>query len=264
MKQVVSILRLLSVAVLLVPFAAGADGHEGDERGELTDVWFVVPKQGMEQQFEEAARAHMAYRAEQGDSRSWQAYRAVVGDKVNVIQWRYCCFDWADQDAYLVDEQEKGLGAHWNENVHPYVDHYHHYLDKNDWEHSYWPTGEDVETGPYYGVTSWTWKMGSGPGPDEARKKLSKAALDAGWGEAGNEWLWLQQIGGKPTIRIVTTHADYAGMAPPEPSFFEVMSEYMGSAEEVGALFDEFGAGLASSDYTVWMHDESLSAPHED
>ena len=264
MRQVVSACKILGIVALLAPLAALADSHAGDERPPLTDVWFVVPKQGMEQQFEEAAREHMAFRDEQDDSRSWQAYRVVIGHKLNVIQWRYCCFDWGDQDAYLAEEQEKGFGAHWNENVHPYVDHYHHYLDENDWEHSYWPTGEGEETGPYYGVTSWTWKMGSGPGPDEARKKLSKAALEAGWGESGNKWLWLQQIGGKPTIRIVSTHADYASMAPPEPSFFEVMSEHMGSGEEVGALFDAFGAGLSSSDYTVWMHDEGLSASSDD
>ena len=63
-------------------------------------------------------------------------------------------------------------------------------------------------------------------------------------------------------ISIVTTHADFASMAPPEETLFDALAEHMGSPEEVGALFDEFGSGLASSDFTVWMHDESLSAPH--
>lgn len=258
MKKLMSI---IAIAAMLLPFGTLAEHHE-DERGPLTDVWVMVPKQGMEAQFEEAAAAHMAYRTEQGDSRDWQAYRVVVGSKLNVYQWRYCCFDWGDHDGYIVEDQEKGLGANWNENVHQYVDHYHHYMDEMDWENSHWPQGE--ERGPYYGVTSWAWKMGAGPGPSEARKKLSQIAKKEGWGEAGNRWLWHERVGGKPTLMIAASFKDFADMAPPEQSFFEFLSEHMDSPEEVSALFTEFGSGFSSSDYTVWMHDEKLSAPNDD
>ncbi len=53
-------------------------------------------------------------------------------------------------------------------------------------------------------------------------------------------------------------------MAPPEPSFFEFISEQVGSAEEASALFTKFGSGLAKEDMTVWMHDPSLSTPGDD
>ena len=83
-------------------------------------------------------------------------------------------------------------------------------------------------------------------------------ALSEGWSEAGNSWLWLSRVGGKPIIMVVTPFSDYADMQPPEPSFFEFISEKMGSEEAAGALFDTFGSGLAGSDYTVWQHRPDL------
>lgn len=252
---------VVSVAALILPLGVLADSHE-EELPSLSDVWIVVPKQGMENQFEEAAAAHMAFRADGGDSRNWAGFRVVLGHHINLYQWRYCCFDWADQDAYLVEEEESGFGQHWSENVHQYVDHYHHYFDDADRENSHWPEGES--TGPYYAVTSWAMKQGAGPGPGEARKQLSQLALNEGWANEDRKWLWLSRIGGKPMLAIVTEHENYADMAPPEPSFFEFLTEQLESAEEAGALFAEFNSGFTSSDYTVWMYDEGLSMPSDE
>ncbi|MDH3612068.1 MAG: hypothetical protein OEU90_08595 [Gammaproteobacteria bacterium] len=252
---------IVSVVALILPLGVLADSHE-EELPSLSDVWIMVPKQGMEGQFESAIQAHMAARAEGEDSRNWAGFRVVLGHNLNMYQWRYCCFDWADQDAYLSEEQEKGFNAHWSENVHQYVDHYHHYLENTDRENSNWP--EDEPTGPYYGVTTRTWKQGAGPGPNEARKKLSQLALNEGWAEEGHKWLWLSRIGGKPMLAIVTEHENFADMAPSEPNFFEFVTEQMGSAEEADAVFTEFGSGFASSDYTVWMFDPDLSTPADD
>ncbi len=249
-------------AALILPSAVLADQHEGpQESGPLTDVWMMVPKPGMQAKFTEAAMKHMAFRAKAGESRQWLAFRPVIGDKLNVVQFRACCFDYADQDAYSLEDDKLGLSANWNANVDPYVDHYHHYLDVNDWENSYWPEGSD---GPYYGATSWTWKEGAGPEVDEIRKRFSQMAKTEGWGEAGHNWLWLDRIGGEPVIAVVTSFESYADMAPDKPNFFEFIAEKMGSVEEAGAMFAEFGSGFASSDYTVWMHDEDLSTPAGD
>lgn len=251
---------IASVAALILPLGALAEHHE--ERAALSDVWVIKAKPGMEAAFEEAIQADIAFRAKAEDSRTWAGYRAVIGHHYGIYQFRYCCFDWADQDAYDAEADEKGLDANWDETVHPYVAHYHHYLDEMDWKNSHWPEGED--TGPYYGVTSWTWKMGSGPGPGQAREKFSKIALEEGWAEAGNRWLWHDRVGGKPTLMLATTFANFAEMAPPEQSFFDFLSDQMGSAEEAGALFTEFGSGFSSSEYTVWMYDPDLSDVSDD
>lgn len=252
---------IASLAVLLLPLGILAESHE-DERPPLNDVWLVVPKQGMVGQFEDAVRTHMAFRADAGESRSWNVYRPVLGDNLNVYHFRSCCFDYAGQDAYIAEDQEKGFAQNWNENVDQYVDHYHHYLEYNDWENSHWPEGETG--GPYYGATAWTWKEGAGPGPNEIRKKFSQMAISDGWAEAGNNWLWLSRIGGKPTIAVVTSFANYADMAPPEQSFFEFIAEQLDSEEEAGKLFTQFGSGFTSSEYTVWVHQPELSTPGDE
>ena len=262
MKKTSLIVSIAGVAALMLPFGLLADSHEGAmERGPITDIWYVVPKRGMEAQFSEAMAAHMAFRAEAGESRDWQAYRVVVGHEINPIRFRACCFEWADLDAFQAEDEEKGLGANFNENVDQYVDHYHHYLERVDWENSHWPDGET--DGPFYGVTSWTIKQGAGPGSEEARKKLSEVALHQGWAEAGHNWVWLTRIGGKPVIQVVTSKANYADMAPTEPSFFKFVTEQLG-ADEAAAVFAQFGGGFTSSDYKIWRYDESLSSPSDD
>jgi hypothetical protein len=248
-------------AALVLPLGALADSHEApEEPAPLSDVWIIAIKGGMDAKFTEAAKKHMAFRAKAGESRTWMGYRQVIGDKLNVVQYRACCFDYADQDAYMVEDEKLGLADDWNKNVDQYVDHYHHYLEKTDWENSHWPEGSD---GPYYGVTSWTWKEGAGPGPGEARKEFSQTAKKEGWGEAGNghNWLWMHRIGGKDVLSLVISFASFADMAPDEPSFFDFLAEKMGSAEAASEMFTKFGAGFESSDYSVWVYDAEISTP---
>ncbi|MDH3531780.1 MAG: hypothetical protein OEO82_02565 [Gammaproteobacteria bacterium] len=252
---------LAGIAALLLPLGLPAAGHE-EQRPPLTEVWLVVPKPGMEAQFEQAVAAHMVFRDDAGDSRRWQAFTPVIGHNLNVYHFRACCFNWADQDAYIVEDREKSFSENWNANVHQYVDHYHHYLDHNDWENSHWP--EDGADGPYYAATSWTWKQGAGPGPGQARQELSQMAINDGWAAAGHNWLWLERIGGEPTIAVVSPYASFADMAPPEQNFFEFIAAQMDSEEAAGALFAQFGGGFADSDYTVWLHRPDLSAQSED
>lgn len=227
-----------------------------DDRKPLSDVWVMVPKAGMELKFEENLKAHMAMRASQGDPREWNVYVPVMGNDMGVYQFRSCCHEFADQDRYTAFVTDKGFGDHWNENVHPYVASYQHFMERNDWAHSNMPEG----SGPhkYYGVTAWKLKEGAGMTSENARKKMSKLALEKGW---DNEWLWLSRIGGKPMLMVVSPYADYADMAPPEQSFFEFVAEHMGSAEKAEKMFDKFGSGMAASTYTVWTQREDLSMP---
>jgi len=249
-------------AVLLLPLGLVAQEDGADEAPQpLSDVWMIVPKAGMEAEFTAAAAAEVAAQAEAGSSRSWQAFRPVVGHNLNVVQYRHCCFDWADVDVLVAEDTKLGLNDSWNENVDPYVEHYHHYYERNDWENSHWPA--EGTNGPYYGVTGWSIKQGAGPAGGQAKDKMSQLALNDGWANADNNWLWLSRVGGKPKIAIVSSYENYADMAPPEQSFFEFASEKLG-AEEAGAMFSDFGNGFTDSDYTIWVRDESLSSPSAD
>jgi len=245
------------LAELMLP--VGVIAQESEEATPpLTDVWMVVPKAGMAQEFEAAVATHMAFRAEHNDSRQWLTFTPVIGHKLSLYQFRGCCFNWADQDAYNTEDEEKGFGNHWGENVDQYVDHYHHFFNRTDWENSYWP--DEGTDGPYYGVTTWLWKEDAPRASHDARKQISKLAKDGGWGEKGSPWLWLDQIGGKDILALASPFSSYADMAPPEQNFYEFATEELGSEKKADAMFKDFSSGFASSDYTVWVHREELSS----
>jgi len=248
------------VAALMLP--VGVVAQESEAPPPLTDVWIIVPKAGMAPQFEAAVATHMAFRAENNDSRQWLTFTPVIGDKLNLYQFRGCCFDWADQDAYGAEETDKGFDANWGEYVDQYVDHYHHYFNRTDWENSYWP--DEGADGPYYGVTTWVWKEDAPKASGDAREQMSQLAKDGGWGEKGGPWLWLHKIGGKDELALVSPHSSYADMAPPEQSFYKFASEELGSEKKADAMFKSFSSGFASSDYTIWMYRKELSSQSAD
>jgi hypothetical protein len=262
MKKTSIFVGMLCSAALLMPLSVTSQEEEGP-LGPLSDVWMIVPKAGMEAQFAEAAAAHIQFRAEAGESRTWQAYRVVAGHTINVIQFRSCCFEWARLDANEEEDTFLGLSENWEENVGEYVDHYHHYLETADWENSHWPVPDESTAGPYYGVTSWSDKQNRGPASNRARVRLSELAKEHGWTDAGNEWLWLTREVGKPMTMIVSSYADFADMVPPEQGFFSFISEKIGE-EGAGAIFDAFGSGFTDSDYTIWVQDFDLSTPESE
>jgi hypothetical protein len=248
------------VALLALPLGVVADNHE--EAPPLSDVWIIVPKAGMEAEFNEAVREHVAFRKAQGESRSWNGFRVVIGDNLRPVMFRHCCFDWADQDSYIAEESQEAIMADYYEKVFPYVDHAHHYFEESDRENSHWPEG-DATDGPYFWVTTLKWQAGSGPGPGNAREKLSQLAKEHGWDDAGNEWLWITRIGGEPMVMLVGASPDFAGMADPETSFYEFMSEKMGSFDELDEVLEQYRKGMKSVNSSLWMRDDSISTPED-
>jgi hypothetical protein len=258
MKKTAVTAGLIGVVALIAPFSLFADEAEEAAPPPLTDVWMVTPKAGMEEQFIQAAEADKVSRKEAGDTRNWSVFTVAIGHNYDAIQFRGCCFNWADQDTYEADTLEKGFADNWNENVDPYVDHYHHYYEFTDWENSNWTEGEN--DGPFYGVTKWTVKQGAGPASSAARKKMSQVAINEGW---EGQWLWFSRIGGRPETAVVSSYENYADMAPPEQKFFEFMTEKLG-AEEAGKMFADFGSGYTDSDYTVWRFHPGMSDDSDD
>jgi hypothetical protein len=261
MKRTSILVSLAGIAALMLPLSLIAQDEEAEAPAPLSDVWVVVVKPGMETQFNEAMATHIQFRKDAGESRSWQAFRVAVGHNITPIQFRSCCFNWADLDDYEAADTEMGLSENFQATVGQYVEHYHHYLEQSDWENSHWP--ETGTSGPYYGVTSWTNKQGRGPASGEAKEKLSQLGVTSGWANDDNNWLWLSRIGGDSMTAVVSSYANYAEMEDSDPTFFEAIVEEVGE-EEAGALFGAFGNGFDDSDYTIWVLDESISTPADE
>lgn len=263
MKRTSYLVSLASVVALMVPLSAIAQDEDAAEESPppLTDVWMMVVKQGMAAEFNEAMAAHMQFRKDAGESSDWQAFRVAVGENMAPIQYRSCCFEWADMDARDAENDELGLSANFSENVAQYVDHFHHYFETFDWDNSHWP--DDGTSGPYFGVTSWINKEGSGPASGQAMEKMSQLAITEGWANDDNNWLWISRIGGDGVTAIVSSYENYADMAPEEQSFFEFTVEKLGEVE-ASEMFQAFGSGFEDSDYTIWELDESISTPADE
>ncbi len=65
-------------------------------------------------------------------------------------------------------------------------------------------------------------------------------------------------------VATVTSMSGLADLAPDDPSFFDFVTEKMGSAEDAMAMFEQFGAGFASSDFTLWVYDAEISTPSDE
>lgn len=252
---------LVGFVALLFSVNALADAHE-EERGAISDVWIFAIKRGMEGDFMEAMQEHMAVRKEMGEGRTWYGYHAEVGHHPGLVMYRSAPMSYADHDAYVASD----LGAIddvFNEKIDPLVDHYHHYIDSYDWEHSHWP--DDASThGPLYTEVARTWKPGGGYASTQARQRMSKIALNDGWAEKGYEWLWVNRTGGNPMQAIVFSDANYTEMAPTGDSFRAWLAEQVGSEEEADGIFKDWLSGFSGTKVTIWRYDPALSTPSDD
>ena len=246
----------LFLVATVFPTVAAAQEAEEEKAPNLASVWVASLKTGKLDEFMAATAEHMAFRKAQGDSRAWQTFQPVIGDDLSTIVFRYCCFDWADEDAYIAETIEKGFDEHWNANVDPFVESYAHYLSYVDFENSHW----DDETGPftYFGVTYWHVQPGKYDDFKAAKAELSKMAKEHNWAGGERYWAWLSRIGGKSQESIVVPFKNFAGMAPPEQTFYDFAVETMGQ-EEAEALFAKFSESYKGSKYTVWRLIPELS-----
>ena len=252
---------LVGIVALLFSINALADEHE-EEPGAISDVWVMAIKRGMEAEFTAAMKEHMAVRAELGEPRAWNAYRAEVGHHPGLVMYRSAPMSYADHDAYLASDLS-ALGEHFGENVDPLVDHFHHYIDSYDWKNSHWPDDETTE-GPLFTEVARKWRPGGGYASDQARERMSQIALNDGWAEKGYEWLWVNRTGGAPMQAIVFPRANYADMAPTGESFGAWLTEQVGSEEESAKIFDTWLSGFSGISVTIWRHDPELSTPSDD
>lgn len=244
---------LTALVVLSLLFASVSAQAQDESPPNVADLWIVTVDYSNAPAFEEALKTHLAAREEAGDPRDWQTYTAVAGGELDTYGVRYCCFKWADADAYEEWTLTSGIMGHWNENVAQYVEDYRHEFSVLDLENSNWP--QEAPDYRYFGITSWTLKPGPAVSRQAALKALSAVGKEHGW---SRPWAWTSRVGGDAELSLVTPYVDFADMEPPEQGFFEFAAEHLGM-EETARLFSEFGSSFWSSEYTILVHRRDLS-----
>lgn len=214
------------------------------------------------QKFAEAIKEHTTFRSENGDPRSWQVYTPTLGDDLQRIAIRACCYEWKDMDSYEAwqDENPK-FRQHWYDTAGKFVKSYGHNFSVIDWENSNW--GSD--SGPYklIAVNEYHVKPSHAAQFNQARIAISQIALDQGWASEGHTWLWSSSVGGALSYSIVIPHADYAGLAHDDNAFAVFLTSKLGE-EKANELMNDFMEGVYKTEFQLWRHHPDLSMSLED
>lgn len=246
-------LVLLSLAFLLPLSAPAADAPPP-----VSEMWTMVPKADHRDAFFEAFKEHLAVRAEAGDPWVWKTYTPVLGDSIDMVAVRYCCFEWADLDSYREwSESNPSVEKHWHDKVDPHVASYGHYFDQVSWVNS------NIERGwgpyRYFAVTEFSPKAGMAGEFDAARDEIAQIALNQGWANETRPWMWSSAIGGEPSESLVIPLEKYADFRRDQQSFFNFLSGVMGSDEAADQLLNRFNGTVANRQVQIWELHEDLS-----
>ena len=246
---------LSALAVLLGLFTVSAIAAESYPP--LAEEWKFHIKDGHMTQFLAAVKEHGEVRAQYGDVRDWNIYTAKLGDALNQVAIRFCCFEWKDADAY--DEwaqQNPAVLEHWWEKAAPHVEKTEHYFEQLDWANSHW----NEEGGPYryFAVTEWYVDPAHADDFDAARDKMSQIAINQGWATADRSWFWGTSIGGYASEYIVVPHETYASMGG-GGAVQRFLAEKMGSEEAAAELMEQLSSATKKTKFQIWEHHPEFS-----
>lgn len=248
------LLAAFAALLILMPFASQA----AESWPTVTEMWTMVPKADERDKFFEGLKKHMEFRSEQGDPRAWHTYTPMLGDNINLVAVRYCCFNWADADTYRDwGEANPAVSEHFDKHVGAHVESYGHYFSEVSWGNS----NIKSEWGPYryYAVTEFTLKVGQSGHFDEARDAISQISLNQGWANEDRPWMWARSVGGTPKESIVIPHKNFASMHSDGESFFNFMARVMKSESAAEELFQKLSGAVAEQDFQIWELHEDLS-----
>lgn len=247
---------LLAVLALCCAPLTLADNHVKPPN--IASVWTMTPKAEVgTAAFEAAMKEHMAWRMENGDTRSWQVYTVNSGGDRGDYTVRACCFSWADQDSYEKWAYDNNVGNTYEEQLGIHVEELSHTYQAVDIENSNW----NEEDNPFYyvGVTRYTPNPAKSMQTGQIAEKMSQLAKEKGW---PRQWAWYRVIGGEDNLMLASGYRNYADMAPPEQSFYEFAAEHMGE-DDAMAMLEDFGEGFWTSTYTIYRWREDLSMPRD-
>lgn len=244
--------RFSLAAICLSVIGAGAVQAADDPN--IARMWVVTPKAGMDQQLEDAMKAHNQWRVDNNDPWPWSTYHQVTGSDLGDWLIRSCCHSWADMEAYGNSDFSTAAYEHWMANVEPYVAETAGHMSEAMPEISNWP--EDA--GPYEWVWAYTYKVKPGKANDfiAAAKAIVDELKKAGWGEPFG---FVRQLDGEiPRITLVIGEDSWSGFAGPEKSAREVVAEALGQAK-ADDMWDAYLEHVKSVYSTVYHRHEDMS-----
>lgn len=212
--------------------------------------------------FMAAIKEHTAFRMENGDPRSWQVYTPTLGDDLQRVVIRGCCYEWKDMDSYDAWSQENpAFMQNWRETAGPFMKSYGHEFHVIDWDNSHW--GADDGPFRFVAVTTYHIKPSHVTQFEEARRTVSQIALDQGWANDDRVWLWSSSVGGGTEYSLVIPHANYADMDLDDSAFAAFLTGKLGE-DRAREVMSNFMSSIEKTEFQLWEHHPDLSMNMED
>ena len=229
---------------------------EASQSQELGRVWHFSPKQGHVAAFQEAFRAHMDFRAEQGDPWSWWVYQVVVGENSGdfyAASWNH---EWADLDAYDAWEGVEILSSHFQGTVAPLLEASSNTISQGNPEMRKVPDDPSWEP-TLISITTFYLIPGKQQAFNENLMKIHEAIV-----EADMPFYYTSSFnaagGDGPTFTIAGLSETWAEFADPDPSMEQIMVEKYGE-EEAMEIWTAFGEAIHHWESEVVRYRPDLS-----
>jgi hypothetical protein len=207
-----------------------------EKPGTVAGVWYIKPKVGMQQQFEQALKRHMDWHRQQKDTWTVKVWQVGTGERTGQYGRGVFGLHWKDLDSRA--KFMEADGADYNANVAQYEESevgavylYHPELSR--------PMPGDVPT-PIYSTVWYQLNMDGESDFLLAIRKAHEAIQKANW-PVYYEFYELFNGGEHPTYVLTFPHKNWADFEPPEQTFRAVLEKAYGreEAESVLKLFDK-------------------------
>jgi hypothetical protein len=238
----------MSVLFLALPVATQ------EEPGVVARVFFISPKIGHAQQFEEAIKQHIAWRRQQGETWTWWTWQIQSGERFGQYVVGTFGHQWSDFDNPPLSPQE--ASAHfWSttgQHVESATSQFALFLPNL----SAAPSGD----GPASLSVVLTFHLngrGSVPKFLNAVAKTGKGIQKTNWPSRG---FWYVLVSGtkQPAYILALAQENWADLAPPERSYPAMLEEAYGR-QEAEAILKTFDKTIKSQYSEIFLYRPDLS-----
>jgi hypothetical protein len=223
-----------------------------EEEGTIARIIFFRAKPGMQQQFEEGLKKHMAWHKAQNDPWAWSMWSYLSGEETGMYGGGTFGHEWEDFDNVPVDQEADGADV--AENVIPYaapgaVWRYYQFLPKVSK-----PLGTPAAMSQ---ILVFRVRFGKSTEFASLIKKFHEAIEKTNWPEHYG-WYMLVNGGQIPEYVLVISHENWASLKGPEKPFPAMLAEAVGQ-EEAEALLERFRKVVKSESSTLARNRPDLS-----
>lgn len=247
-KAAISILLLAALVALgAIPLAAQQAAPT------VSRSFWIKPKPGMEQQFEQGAKAHLDWHRQQKDTWTYNSYQYETGERLGQFVVVTGGHKWEDFDGRA--SMDAADLADFRAKVGPYIDSSASLFSIERTEVSRPLPG--TTPAALVHVLIFELKPGTDADFNYCIRKFHEGIGKTNW---PTNYSWLQRMAGAevPTYVLVLPHKDWASFNPLSKTFAQMLDEAYGQ-QEARELLEKFSKTIREETSQILRHRPDLS-----